>query len=274
MADATVAGPLPGIGPMLGAQVRYQLTLMLRTPRTLIAGLILPGALLALQLGKFQHSAGHAGELTERVAGLVVLGTMSIAYLSYASNLVAAREEGVLRRWQATPLPAWAYFAGRMAATVLLADAAGLVLVLVGVAMAGLHLTGGAIVGIVIAASLGGLAFAAAGTAITRLIPGAQGANAILTLTYLPLIIFSGGFGALSGLPRWLGTLMSYLPAQPVIDGVTRALEHAGGGLMTGHDLATLAGWAVGCLLVSLRFFAWDPHRPAHAKQTRRGAAA
>jgi len=34
---------------------------------------------------------------------------------------------------------------------------------------------------------------------------------------------------------------------------------------MSGHDLAVLCGWVVGGLLVSFRFFAWDPHRPAHA---------
>ena len=42
-------------GTMVAGQVRYQLTLLLRTPRTLMAGLILPGALLALQLGRIQH---------------------------------------------------------------------------------------------------------------------------------------------------------------------------------------------------------------------------
>ncbi len=49
----------------------------------------------------------------------------------------------------------------RIAAAVLLADAAALVLVLAGVAMAGLHLAGGAIAGVLAAAGLGGLAFAA-----------------------------------------------------------------------------------------------------------------
>ena len=34
---------------MLAGQLRYQLTLLLRNPRTLMAGLILPGGLLALQ---------------------------------------------------------------------------------------------------------------------------------------------------------------------------------------------------------------------------------
>ena len=86
-------------GTMVAGQVRYQLTLMLRTPRTLMAGLILPGALLALQLGRVQHiGQGAAADLlAARVAGLVVLGAMSVAYLTHASSLIVAREDGVLR---------------------------------------------------------------------------------------------------------------------------------------------------------------------------------
>jgi ABC-2 type transport system permease protein len=239
-------------GIMLAGQVRYQLTLMLRTPRTLLAGLILPGALLALQLGRVQDAA--------RVAGLVVLGAMSVAYLSHASSLVVAREDGVLRRWRATPLPSWGYFAGRIIATVLFADAAALLLG--GVAMAGLHLTAAAIAGLLVTASLGALALAAAGTAVTPLLTSAQGANPLLTLTFLPVVIFSGGFGGLTGLRHWLSTTMSYLPAQPMIDAVNRALGQSGG--LPVRDLAVLAAWALGGLLLSVQFFRWDPHRPRH----------
>ncbi len=258
-------------GTMVAGQVRYQLTLMLRTPRTLMAGLILPAALLALQLGRVQHlgQGAAADVLAARVAGLVVLGAMSVAYLSHASSLVVAREDGVLRRWRATPLPSWGYFAGRIIATVLLADAAALILVLVGVAMAGLHLTAGAIGGLLLAGSLGALALAAAGTAVTPLLTSAQGANPLLTLTYLPLIIFSGGFGGLSGLPHWLNTLMSYLPAQPMIDAVTQALQPSAG--LSGRDLAVLGAWALGGLLLSVRFFRWDPTRPRHARSAGAG---
>ena len=266
MDDVTAAGTRVGHR----RQVRYQLTLMLRTPRTLMAGLILPGALLALQLGRVQHlgQGAAADVLAARVAGLVVLGAMSVAYLSHASGLVVAREDGVLRRWRATPLPSWGYFAGRIIATVLLADAAALILVLVGVAMAGLHLTAGAIGGLLLAGSLGALALAAAGTAVTPLLTSAQGANPLLTLTYLPLIIFSGGFGGLSGLPHWLNTLMSYLPAQPMIDAVTQRAPAVRGpvGQAVRADLAVLAAWALGGLLLSVRFFRWDPHRPRHAR--------
>jgi ABC-2 type transport system permease protein len=276
--QTATAARLPGPARVTAGQVRYQLKLLMRTPRALVAGLVLPGALLALQLGKVQHLGGHAAEalLATRIAGLIVLGTMSIAYLTHATGLVTARENGVLRRWRATPLPSWGYFAGRIIATVLVALAAGVILLLVGVAMAGLHLTAGAIIGLLIAEICGALALAAAGTAITPLITSAQGANPLLTLTYIPLIIFSGGLGAISGLPSWLSTLMSYLPAQPMVDAATRALDGPGGGLhlMTGHDLVVLAAWVAGGLLISVRFFAWDPHRPAHARHLEAGSPA
>ena len=57
---------------------------------------------------------------------------------------------------------------------------------------------------------------------------------------------------------------MSYLPAQPMIDAVNRALQHSGA--LPGRDLAVLAAWADGCLHLSVRFFRWDPHRPSHAR--------
>jgi hypothetical protein len=56
---------------------------------------------------------------------------------------------------------------------------------------------------------------------------------------------------------------MSYLPAQPIINAVNRALDHPGS--LPGRDLALLAAWALGGLLISVRFFRWDPHRPRHA---------
>ena len=62
---------------------------------------------------------------------------------------------------------------------------------------------------------------------------------------------------------------MSYLPAQPMIDAVTRALQHSpgqAGQVLSGRDLAVLAAWALGGLLLSVRFFQWDPHRPRHVR--------
>jgi ABC-2 type transport system permease protein len=270
MTEVTIPRSLPGAIPVLAAQVRYQLTLLVRNPRALMTGLVLPAVLVALELGRVQHIGSTAAGMTvlaPRVAGLFLFSTASIALLTHANTLVAAREDGVLRRRRAAPLPPGAYFAGKIVATVLAADLAGAVLVTVSVEMAKLQLTAHAVVAMLVAGTLGALAFAAVGTALTALISTVQSAQPVLMLTYLPLVFLSGAFGPISSLPHWLTTAMTYLPAQPLADALSAALLHGGGALMPGRDAAVLAGWLLGGLLLSLRFFRWAPNRPGHARR-------
>jgi ABC-2 type transport system permease protein len=255
---------LPNHGTVLTSQVRYQLTLLARNPRAIVAGLVLPGALLALERGSAQHIT--MAQAAPKIAGLVAFSAVAIAFFTHANGLVVAREDGVLRRWHASPLPAWAYFAGRIMATMLVTAAAGLILVLVAVAMTGVHLTVHAAAGLIVVDMLAALALAAAGTAITAIIPTAQSAQPVLMLTYIPLIVLGGAFGAITSLPHWVNTAMTYLPVQPAIDAASRTLQQSSGAIMSVHDAAVLAGWVAGALLVSFWFFQWDPHRPAHAR--------
>lgn len=254
---------------MLRSQIRYQLILLARNPRALIMALVLPGLLLALQLGRVQHlgttPAGMAA-LAPQVAGLFAFGAAAIALMTHALTLVIAREDGVLRRWRASPLPATTYFTAKIIATVLATDAAGVVLVLLSVEMAKLHMTTHAVLAMLAAGTLGGLALAATGTALTALIPTSQAAQPVLMLTYLPLIFLSGSLGSTGSLPHWVTTAASYLPVQPMIDAFTRGLTASGGTLLPARDFAVLAGWLAAGLVASLLFFRWDPSRPRHAR--------
>lgn len=260
-------------GPLLAAQVGYQLRLLARNPRALFLSLLMPGLLLALRLGRVSHGAQAGGELAAAVAGLAAFGLIATCYVTHAIGLVAARQDGVLRRWRASPLPRWAYFSARVTVTVLVGTGSAAVIVAVGIGMAGIHLNAGAALVLLVVFALGGVAWAAAGTAITALVPTAQGANPVLIFTYLPVILFSGGFGSLVGLPHWLATVMSYLPGQPLIDAATHALQYTGGGVapLPGRDLAVLAAWGVAGVLLSVRFFRWDPVRPRHAQDAPQG---
>jgi ABC-2 type transport system permease protein len=262
MAESTSPGSrrrLPSSRRLLVAQVGYQLRLLLRTPRALGAGVAVPALLLVLSNPK-------GGDLpASHLAGLAALGVTITAWVTHGIGLVAAREAGVLKRWRAAPLPPWCWFAGRICATVLVAVAAAAVTVAIGVARYGTRLDAGAAVGLLVAVGLGALAWAATATALTGVIPSVEGASPILTLTYLPVILVSGIFGSLDSQPHWLTTLAGWLPAQPMIDAATRALQHpAGPPVLPGHDLLVLAGWAVAGLVASLMLFRWEPTRPAH----------
>jgi ABC-2 type transport system permease protein len=251
---------LPGTGRLVLAQLRYQVTLITRTPAAFIFGMALPAVLLALEIG---HRHVASATLTTAVGGLVVFGMLAIAYLTYAVGLIGAREVGVLRRWHAAPVPAWGYFAGRIAAATAMADVAALLLLAVGAGMCGLRLTPQAVTSMLIAVTAGAITVASAGTAITPLLPSAQGATQMIAISYLPLLFLSGGMGTISGLPHWLTRAMTYLPVQPAIDAATRALTDPGA--IPGRDLVVLGGWAVACLALSARYFRWDPTRPKHA---------
>jgi ABC-2 type transport system permease protein len=252
------AGRLPGVGPLFLAQVRYQIRLLLRAPRAAVAGVILPALLLVV-------SNTHRGHLpASSLAGFAVLGLTITAWSTHGISLVAAREAGVLKRWRATPLPAWCYFTGRMVAIVLVATLAGAVTMAIGVAIYHTHLTLVIALGVLVALVLGGLAWSAAATAITGVIPNVAGAWPILSVIYLPVVLISWVFGSISGQPHWLNSIASYLPAEPVINAATRALQYsAGKPLFSGHDIVVLCCWLAGSLIAARVLFRWQPSRPS-----------
>jgi len=222
----------------------YQVRVLLRTPRAVFGGVLLPVILLALRTGD-----------PRAVGGLCVLGVLSTAYMTHTSALVATRESGVLKRWRATPLPRAGYLATQIAATVLLAVASGIVTVIAGVLFAHAQIGLAAAFALAALLVLGAVAWASIGTALSAFIPTPDASWPVLGVTYLPLLALSGSFGAIAE-PHWLSTLMEYLPAQPLIDGAARALA---GAPLGARDLLVPLAWAVAGFLVARRTFRWEP---------------
>ena len=258
---ADAARPLPNPATLLAAQVGYQFRLLLATPSALVIGVGLPVVLLVV------GNARHAGGDVANVAGYAVFGLTMTAWNTHGVRLVAARELGILRRWRAAPLPTWCYFAGRIIATSLFATLAALVTLLAGVLFDGTHLSAGATLSVLPVLILGSLAWAAASTVMSSVVPGTGAASPVFLLTYFPVVLVSGVLGPLSGEPHWLTTLASYLPAEPVIDTVGRALRHVP--VFSAHDLLVLAAWVIVGLAVASARFRWEPYRPAQHRSAR-----
>jgi ABC-2 type transport system permease protein len=262
---ATTARPrLPSVGLLLIGQIRYQLSLLLATPNALFIGIGLPVLLLVLfhpQRGSFPAAS---------VAGVAIFGLTVTAWNTHGIRLIQAREAGVLKRWRATPLPRWCYFLGRIVTTALFSTTAGAVTIAVGVVFYHGHVTAMAAGAMLVAMILGALAWAAAATAMTGLIPTAESANPIFMLVYFPVVFISGALGATSVLPHWLTTLASDLPAQPMVDALTSSLRHrAGAPFLPGRDVAVLVAWAVAGLVAAGILFRWEPHRPTVKRPAR-----
>jgi ABC-2 type transport system permease protein len=269
-AEHNAPSRLPSPALLLAAQVGYQIRLLLSSGRAVAVGIGLPVILLVASKGSARGSHPN-------VAGYTVFGLTITAWTTYGVRLVAAREAGVLKRWRATPLPRWCYFAGAITATSVAAVLAGAVTIAAAVVFYGTHfdagpaarLTTSGALAILAALALAGLAWAATATALTSLIPTVEAAFPVLILTYFPLIIISGVLFSIRE-PHWLSTLATYLPAQPLIDTVTTAVRHARGApFLPARDMIVLAAWAVAGLLTAVFTFRWEPHRPAQRRPAR-----
>jgi ABC-2 type transport system permease protein len=261
---------LPSPAALLVVQLGYQIRLLLFNGRAVAVGIGLPVILMLA-------SKGSAKDSHPNVAGWAVFGLTITAWTTYGVRLVAAREDGVLKRWRATPLPSWCYFVAAICATTLVAVLAGAVTVGAGAAFYGRHFDDGAavdltvsgILAVLVALVLAAFAWAATATALTSVIPTVDAAFPILILTYFPLVIISGVMFSISE-PHWLSSAASYLPAEPLIDAVTRAVRHAPGApFLDARDMIVLACWAVGGLLAAILVFRWQPHRPAQRRPAR-----
>jgi ABC-2 type transport system permease protein len=256
--------PLPTLPALFLNQLAYHVRVLLRTPRAVIGGMSLPILLLILR-----SDGAHATFTTHThlTAGLAAFGVLSTAYITHASSLVAARQAGVLKRWRAAPLPTWCYFAGRIAATTLLAVAGGVLTAFVGTTDYNLEPSLASIAQLGLVLVLGAATWASIGTVASALIPTVEAAWPLLGLTYLPVVILSGSFGTVSAEPGWLAQVMTYLPVQPIIDSAARALgTGASAWVISARDLVVLAAWAVAGMLLSQRCFRWMPRAPGHRR--------
>jgi ABC-2 type transport system permease protein len=268
MSERTPSSRLPTLPRLLVDQLAYHTRLLLRTPRAVVGGMLLPILMLLLRGG-----TSHATHLEQvkLVAGLVAFGALSTAYITHTASLVAARQAGVLKRWRVTPLPAWCYFAGRIAAVALLTVIGGALTTLVATAHDHIPLSLGTIADLSLILTLGAATWASIGTAASALIPTTEAAWPLLGATYLPLAILSGSLGVVSGQPRWLAIGIDYLPVRPIIESTHHALQ-AGGGISTTspRDLAVLAAWAIAGMALSVRYFRWAPGTAGRRRQHQR----
>jgi ABC-2 type transport system permease protein len=202
-------GPLA----MLAAQVRAEFLSSVRAPDFVIGVVAIP-VFLFLMFGppnaRFTLPEGTRVS-TLMMPGFGAYGLLSLVIFAFGVEIAQERAKGWLRLMRATPVPAWAYFAGKLAMSLLFAIATLIVLFAVAAAFAQVRMplgqwlaAGGALIG-------GALALAPMGFALGFL-TRARAATTIGNLIFLPLSFASGFFFPLAQLPQFLRDLAPFLP--------------------------------------------------------------
>jgi len=244
-------------------QARYDLTGFLRNRQARFFTLVLPLLFLVIFVGVFGNDTVRSTGVkasTYYVPGISALGLIAASFVNLVISITAQREDGILKRRRATPVPAWVLIAGRSLVAIAVSLTVMSVLLAVGRFAYGVNLPTSTIPGIAISAIIGSLTFCVLGYALSTAIHSEDAAQPMVQAIMLPLYFISGVFIPNVNLPSWMRHVAELFPVQHLADALHHAYDPATHGVgLVWTDLAVLAAWAAVGLAVTLRRFSWIP---------------
>ncbi|HEY8839713.1 MAG TPA: ABC transporter permease, partial [Candidatus Dormibacteraeota bacterium] len=193
------------------------------------------------------------------VPAIATFSVITACYTNIAMGLAFSRDAGVLKRTRGSPLPAWAFLFGRIVHSVLIA----LLLVAICAAFGAIFyhatLPTRTLPAFVLTLVIGASAFCALGIAMTAAIPNADAAPAVVNASILPLLFISNVFIPLNNPPAWLDFISKVFPVRHFADALIGSFFALNGSGLQGRDVLIVGVWGLAGLLISLRFFSWEP---------------
>ncbi len=199
--------------------------------------------------------SADAEELQVLIPGIAGMGVLATTFTALAFNLTILRDDGVLKRWRGTPMPAGAYLAGLLGSAALNALLQVALVVTIGNVFYGVDWPQDPLL-LVLFTGLGVVCFAALGIAFSHAIPNEDAAPPDTNAVFLPVIFISGVFYSTDDLPEVLKVIAEALPLKHLIDGLSEAIVGGGGDAATAA--LVVAGWTVAGLVLAVRFFRWE----------------
>jgi ABC-2 type transport system permease protein len=244
-------------------QFRYDQLAFWRSPAGVFFTVLFPLLFLVLFNGLFGNDT--IDELgipvsTYYVPGIITLAVVSATTQSLAINLAEDREMGRLKRVRGTPLPAWAFVAGRVGNSVVTCVLMVVVVSVIGRVAYDVPLPGETIPALVLTLVVGAFAFSCLGFALAAAIPNEDAGPPMTNVILLPLYFISGVFVPESEIPEGALHVADIFPIRHLFDAFLTAFDPrtTGAGFEFG-DLAIVALWGVLGLALAVRFFRWSP---------------
>jgi ABC-2 type transport system permease protein len=197
------------------------------------------------------------------VPGFVAYGIMAACFNILAITMVNRREMGLLKRIRLSPLPTWMLLAAVFINSMIVAVIQIVILLLVGRFGYSVH-GPESVLPFVLAIVVGMLSFTALGVGISTLVPNADAAGPVVSITFFLLVALSGLWFPIapgSGLAQFA----NFFPVRHLITSLVTPFNlhylPKGTSPWCWHDLGIIAIWGVVGAFVALRRWQWSPRR-------------
>lgn len=260
---------LPSGARITLARVALEVRLFLREPQQVVFSFLYPAIMMVIFGSVFRGQDIATGGVSFSryfLAGIAATGIMLTSFQAIAIEIAVERDDGTLARLQATIMPTWAYFVGKLG-QVLVTTVGQLILLLlvarllfsVPVPVDAGHWATFAWVGL-----LGAAAGTAIGVAAAALPRSGRSANVVMVPIALVLQFFSGVFFDYAQLPPWMQDAAAVFPLKWMTQGMRSALlpESAarfevGRGWEHGETALVLGVWVIVGVVLGVRTFRW-----------------
>jgi ABC-2 type transport system permease protein len=257
-------GPTSDIG-LVAHQLRYDLLVLWRDPRSRFFTLILPVIFMVLLTSLFGNHThfvnGHPiKNSTYYVPGISTLGIISASFVNLVITITAQRESGVLKRRRSTPVPAWVLITSRALSSVIISVVIVAVIVLLGRVIYGVHLPGATLPAFGLGVVIGAASFCCMAFAAACFIRNEDSAQPVIQAITLPLYFISGVFVPTDQLSKTLQDIADVFPIAHLNKVLFKAFDPATTGTgIAGTDLLIVVAWGVAGLVIALWRFSWSP---------------
>jgi len=265
----------PSTPSLVIEQTKYQVLTFVRSPVGMFFTLGLPIFMLVLFNALFGDGTVETGAGSWSVqqfytGGLAAFTAVSATYTNLVNVVPIRRDEGILKRWRSTPIPAGAYLSGWILGAIGIAMVGVMLQLTLGVLAYDLTIEPAKVPAMIVTFVIGVAAFAALGLAIASVVPNADSAPAVANATILPLAFVSDVFIPLDDPPRWLDVIGDVFPLKPFVNAFQNTLNpfvEAPG--FSWSKLAVVAAWGIAGAVLATRSFSWEPSTGAGRTRAR-----
>ena len=191
--------------------------------------------------------------------GVLVFNALAFGLITSSSMMLSMRELGVLRRLQATPMPAGQLVGAYFLVNVTIVLLQSVIIIAAAVLLFDATITAPGLLLALPMVLVGILTFVALGQVVSGLAPTAGVAVMGGQLLYFMLLFVTDMILPLAMLPEWLQEVAVYLPSYAVVQLVRPPLMEGALPPDLGQYLAVAAVYAIVAGLIAARLFRWSP---------------
>lgn len=190
------------------------------------------------------------------VPGILAMALMQLGIFA-AVPLVVQRQNRILKRLGATPLPRSTVVATSVFFRLVISMVQAFLIIAVGWLVFRVQMQGNwlYLIGMIL---LGATTFIAMGYVIAAVVRTEETAMPLLMVIQFPMMFLGGVFFPVEVMPDFLRPIVQAIPLTYLGDSLRQIMVASAALHSQVVNLSVLAGWLVGCLALAIRFFRWE----------------